>query len=289
MSPGRLAETPRKQLALMRRQYQWKLASVQTNASGYFTATVSAPTDNGGKHVIQVHYTNGTALPGVEIFTLEPSFKISSTNGAAGSPITIYATGLGIGVYSTNYHVMWDNKYLGYMTAVTTHGTANATIYSVGALGTHYIDIYQGYPGAAYLNPDQNPSSGNWFPPYLPYQATYNITSEPFSQTSASSAGFGSIVPILSLALVVSAFGLIPVMAFQKKKNGSFVSAIGKIGVIVVVVALLIGATGIYIAYTHYSSSTNSAISGYVPQVSICTYRKLLFRRPARHQARASQ
>ncbi len=163
---------------------QWKLANVQTNASGYFSAQVAAPVDNGGKHLIQVYGSNGSALPGGNIFTLEPSFKISSFSGPAGSPITIFATGLGIGVYSTNYHVMWDNKYFGYMTAVTTRGSANATIYAVGTLGTHYIDIYQGYPGAAYLNPDQNPSSGNWFPPYLPYQTTFTITSEPYSQTS---------------------------------------------------------------------------------------------------------
>ena len=239
---------------------QWKLARVQTNASGSFTAQVTAPADNGGKHVIQAYSVNGTTLPGEEIFTLEPSFKTSSSSGPAGSPITIFATGLGIGVYSTNYHVMWDNKYLGYMTAVTTHGTANATIYAVGSLGTHFIDIYQGYPGAAYLNPDQNPSSGNWYPPYLPYQTNYTITSEPFAQTSSGTATGTSILPVLSLALMVGGFGLIPVMAFQNKKNGFFASAIGRIGVIVVIAALLIVGTGAYLAYTHYSTSTQSGI-----------------------------
>jgi hypothetical protein len=248
---------------------QWKLTSVQTNASGSFTAQVTAPVDNGGKHVVQAYSANGTALPGEEIFTLEPSFKISSSSGASESPITIFATGLGIGVYSTNYHVMWDNKYLGYMTAVTTHGTANATIYAVGSIGTHYIDIYQGYPGAAYLNPDQNPSFGNWYPPYLPFQTNYTITSEPFTQTSSASAtGTSAILPILSLALVVGGLGLIPVMAFQKKKNGLFWSAIGRIRVVVIIAGLLIAGTGAYFVYTHYSTSTKTLTASYVPQVS---------------------
>jgi hypothetical protein len=249
---------------------QWKLANVHTNASGYFTAQVTAPVDNGGKHLIQVYGSNGTALPGGNIFTLEPSFKISSSSGPAGSPITIFATGLGIGVYSTNYHVMWDNKYLGYMTAVTTRGSANATIYAVGSMGIHYIDIYQGYPGAAYLNPDQNPSSGNWFPPYLPYQTTYTITSEPYSQTStgASASVLSIILPIVSIAAVLSAFGLIPVMAFQKSKNGFTSGAIGRVAVILVIVAILVGGVAIYVAYTNYSSSTTSATLSYVPQVS---------------------
>ena len=140
---------PTQTTGILATPFQWKLASVQTNTSGSFKVLVTAPADNGGKHVIQAYSANGTALPGVEIFTLEPSFTISNSSGPAGSPITIFATGLGIGVYSTNYHVMWDNKYLGYMTAVTTHGTANATIYAVGSLGAHYIDIYQGYPALA--------------------------------------------------------------------------------------------------------------------------------------------
>jgi hypothetical protein len=250
---------------------QWKLTSVQTNASGSFAVQVKVPTDNGGKHVIQAYSANGTALPGEGIFTLEPSFKISSSSGAAGSPITIYATGLGITVYATNYHVMWDNKYLGYLTAVTTHGTANATIYAVGSIGTHYIDIYQGYPGAAYLNPDQNPSSGNWYPPYLPYQTTYTITSEPFTQTSSAGAGGALVIlPILSIALVlVGAFVLVPLVAFQKRKNGRgfFTSGIGRIGVIVIIVALLVAGTALYFLYNYLTTSTKSSAK-YVPQVS---------------------
>lgn len=246
-----------------------KLAAVQTNASGSFSATVTAPVDNGGKHVIQAFSENGTALPGKELFTLEPSFKVSSSSGPAGSPITIFATGLGIGVYSTNYHVLWDNKYLGYMTAVTTHGTANATIYAVGSIGVHYIDIYQGYPGAAYLNPDQNPSSGNWYPPYLPYQSNYTITSEPFTQSVSSSAvGLPALIPILLLVVVFSSIGLVPVMAFQKKKDGTLTGAIGRAGVIILIAGVLILGGGAYFVYSHYSTSVKSPSAGYVPQAT---------------------
>jgi hypothetical protein len=250
----------------------WQLASIQTSSSGSFTITVTAPLDNGGKHTIQAYSTNGTALPDAEVFTLEPSFRISNSSGPAGSPITIFATGLGIGVYSTNYHVMWDDKYLGYLTAVTTHGTANATIYAVGSIGAHYIDIYQGYPGAGYLNPDQNPSSGNWYPPYLPYQTTYTITSEPFTQTSSAAvAGDSAILSILSLAMVAGAFVFTPVMAFRKKKtgNGFFTSAIGRIGVIIVIAAILIAGTGVYLFYNHSSSEVKSPTASYVQQVSV--------------------
>ena len=157
------------------------------------------------------------------------------------------------------------------MTAVTTHGTANATIYSVGSVGKYYIDIYQGYPGAGYLNPDQNPSSGNWYPPYLPYQTTYTITSEPFVQTSSAGAsGATAILPVLSLALVVGAFAFTPVMAFQKRKNGNsfFTGAVGRIAVAVVIAALVIAGTGVYLVYNN-STPTQSPAAGYVQQVSV--------------------
>jgi hypothetical protein len=246
------------------------LGSVETNSTGSFTVQVEAPIDNGGKHVIQMYALNGTALPGEDIFTLEPSFSISSGSGAAGSPLTIFAHGLGIGTYSTNYHVMWDNKYVGYMTAVTTHGEANATIYAVGSIGVHYIDIYQGYPGAGYLNPDQNPSSGNWYPPYLPFQTTYTITSEPYTVSSSSSAGAALILPIISLCLVGGAFILTPMAGLQKGKDANkyLKSGIGRLGIVLVVVAILVAGVAVYGIY-YKPSSTNTPSSNYVPEVSV--------------------
>lgn len=248
---------------------EWQLTTIQTSASGSFSVDITAPVDYGGTHTIQAYSTNGTALPGVDLFTVVPSFTISNSSGPAGSPITIFAKGLGIGDYSANYQVSWDNNYVGDMTAVTTHGEANATIYAVGSLGKHYIDIYEGYPGAGYLNPAQHPSDAIWFPPYIPYQTTYTITSEPYSDVSSSSTnGFSLILPIMALALVVSAFVLTPLMAFHKRKDGNdfFKSGLGRIGVIVIVVALLIAATGVVlIVYNHSSATTSSSIASYVP------------------------
>ena len=263
-----LAGNPTETTGMKAVPVEWQLANVETDSSGSFSVQVSAPVDNGGKHVIQAYSQNGTALTGLEIFALEPSFNISSLSGAVGSPITIFAHGLGLGIYSTNYHVMWDNKYIGYMTAVTTHGEANATIYATGSLGVHYIDIYQGYPGAAYLNPHQNPSPGNWYPPYLPFQATYKITSNPFVKSNSSVMGGSPFIALLSLSLIVCAFALVPVMASMKMGNRRNLGrAISRIGVILVIAALLIAAGGIY-AFFVYSPAA-SPVSSYVPQESV--------------------
>ncbi len=248
---------------------EWQLTTIQSNASGSFSVDITAPVDYGGAHTIQAYSTNGTALPGTDLFTVVPSFTISNSSGPAGAPITIFAKGLGITDYAANYQVSWDNNYVGDMTAVTTHGEANATIYAIGSLGKHYIDIYEGYPGAAYLNPAQHPSDAIWYPPYIPYQTTYTITSEPFSQVSTSSAGgFSLILSLLALALVVSAFALTPIMAFHKRKNDGdnfFKSALGKIGALVVIIALLIAATGVVVIVHNHSPATNSSVASYVP------------------------
>jgi len=275
---------------------QWKLTDVQTNASGSFTVQVTAPVDNGGPHAIQAYSTNGTALPGVEIFTLIPSFAISSTSGPAGSPIKVTANGLGYSAYSTSYHVLWDNKYFGYMTGVTTHGEGNFTFYAVGTVGLHYIDIYQGYPGPGYLNAEQIPSPSNlesYDPPYIPFHATYTITSGQVVSQSSSTALIA--LPLISLSIVLAAFVFTPIMAFQSRKSGKgfSTSAIGRIVVIVVIAALLIAGTGVYLVFNHSSTQTitqtttqtatltstqtitqsstqtTSATAGYVPQDSV--------------------
>ena len=252
---------------------QEKLASILTDSSGSFSLVVTAPADDGGKHVIQVYAVNGTALPNPAIFTLEPSFSISTSSGPAGTPIVVNAHGLGDGTYSTNYHVMWDNKYFGYMTAVTTHGEANFTFYAVGTVGVHYVDIYQGYPGPGYLNPDQNPSSGNWYPPYLPYQTTFTITSQPFAPATSSAGGFSMFLSILGVSLVAAAFILTPIMAFSGRNNGKenwYRRAIGKLGIIVVIAALVIAGTGVFLVYHQdVSKGPNiTSIASYVPQAT---------------------
>lgn len=269
-----------------------KLVSIQSDGSGSFSLTVSVPPDNSGSHLIQAFATNGNTTLSSASFTLKPSFSISSASGQAGSPIIVTAHGLGDSAYSTSYHVLWDNKYFGYMTGVTTHGEANFTFYAIGAAGIHYIDIYQGYPGPGYLNAEQIPYPSNlesYYPPLIPFHAQFTITSGQAIVKSGSITSFA--LPLISLGLVLSAFVLTPVIAFQSNKNGRGFStrAIGRISVIVVIAALLIAGTGVYLAFNNSSTQSvtetttltstqtvtqtwiqsTSATTGYTPQVSV--------------------
>lgn len=248
------------------------LGDVQSDDAGSFSVALSIPVDNGGNHLIQIHSDNASTSLGSASFTLEPSFAISSISGPAGSPITVTANGLGDGAYSTSYHVLWDNKYLGYMTGVTTHGEANFTLYAVGEVGVHYIDIYQGYPGPAYLNAEQIPSPSNlesWYPPLIPFHANYTITSSQFTSTGTSTSSI--VLPLFLLGLSIAALVSTPIMVFLGKKKGKGFSAnaFGRIGIILIVAALLLAGTGVFLALNNSTAPSTSTTVNYVPQVSV--------------------
>jgi hypothetical protein len=238
------------------------LATVQSDASGSFSAQVTVPRDYGGKKVILSYSANGTALDGKAVFTLEPSFHVSATGGQAGAPITVNASGLGYGQYSTNYHLLWDNREVGYMTGVTTNGEANFMFYASGAQGVHYIDIYEGYPGPAYLNPAQIPagaSSQAWFPPLIPFHAQFTITSGQPPQAASLAVPLG----IASLALVVAAplVSRVPALASGPDRRRG---AARRLGALLVSVALVMAGVALFLSFAFASSPQ----AGFTPQAS---------------------
>ncbi len=231
------------------------LASVKTDALGSFSVNITAPSDYGGQHTLQAVTSSGTTLPGNGIFTLEPSFHISPTSGPAGTPIEVTATGLGYGSYSTSYHLYWDNSYVGYFTAISTRGATNFTFYASGTLGTHYVEIYQGYPGPAYLNPQQGPPSSETqsvFPPYIPFHAQFDMTT---GQSSSSSDSVGSIgvASLLVVAAAVAACGLFITRIEPERRK-----AIAR-SVTVVIIIIVVAVTGVAGYLTLASSSTTSS------------------------------
>jgi len=250
------------------------LGSVQTNASGSFSAKIAVPSAFGGIHFIQAFLTNGTALPAKATFTLEPSFHFSPTSGPAGTPITFVATGLSDGLYSTSYHLYWDNGYVGYMTALSTGGNTNFTIYASGTPGTHFIQIYQGYPGPGYLNPQQGPPASETqsvFPPYIPFYANFTVTPEQVTAQSTTTDAFTT-----HGAAAIGSFALLGALVggafFVYRKEPEEREAISRaIVAVVIVVIVVVAGLGIYAATggSGAASSTNSssqASSG--PQVT---------------------
>jgi hypothetical protein len=132
-----------------------ELASVTTDSAGAFHTGFSVLEDFGGSHdiVARVDGKFATKMG----FTVQPSFSVSAMSGPVGMPLDITATGLGYRAQEGLWEVSWDNGFTGYMTAVTTHGTALAQIRIAGPPGPHVLKIWRNFRGIPYLNPHQGP------------------------------------------------------------------------------------------------------------------------------------
>jgi hypothetical protein len=246
--------------------FQRTLGSVQTDATGAFSTQIVAPADFGGQHFIQAFLPNGTALPPKATFTLEPSFRITPASGPAGTPISVSATGLSDSLYSTSYHLSWDNAYVGYMTALSSGGATNFTLYASGTPGTHYVDIYQGYPGPAYLNPQQGPPASETqsiFPPYIPFHANFTITPEQVTPNGASTSTTGLDV---RGSTAFGSFALLAVLAggslFVSRKEPDKRRAVSRAITAGVIIALVVVAGvgyGVGLSMASGPSATNSS------------------------------
>jgi hypothetical protein len=257
---------------------QTTLGTAQTNSTGSFSAQIAVPTDYGGTHFIQAFLANGTALPAKATFILEPSFTFSPKSGPDGTPIAFKATGLGYGLYSTSYYLSWDNSIAGYMTALSSAGATSFTIYASGSSGTHYVSIYQGYPGPGYLNPQQGPPSSetqSTFPPYVPFYANFTVTPEQVVPQSASSTATAAFVRDSG---AYGSFALLAALAggalFVAKKEPDERRAISRtVAAVVIVIIVAVAGIGIYAAMGSSgaaSSTTQSSSSqtSSVPQVT---------------------
>ena len=233
----------------------YKLGSTQSNASGSFSVKITVPSDYGGSHNIQAYAENGTAISPVSAFTLAPSFHVSSTSGPDASPINIVAEGLGTGIYSTSYQLYWDNNYVGYMTGVSTGGTANFTIYASGTPGLHSISVYEGGNGPGYLNVAQAPPSASYYdPPYIPFHANFTVTPENVVAQSSSSSSPGAAgarftgtqsTALASFVLIASLAGGSLFVARKSPKERKAVSRVA--AAVIVVLLLVIAGMGAYI------------------------------------------
>lgn len=223
---------------------EYVIASVKSDSSGTFDAQIKVPYDFGGQHYITAFVKGNNTEMGKAMFTLLPSFSISSNEGLEGTPITIQAYGLGRRFYTTNWHVLWDNKYVGYVSAITTQGNATFTVTAVGGVGTHYIDIYEGYPGPAYLNIHQSPPNPVYYnPPTIPFHAEFTITPPAgiASRETIETLALGSLGLILATMILTS---------FISRKNDSQKTRMRTISSFVAVIAIILSGIVLFSAYS---------------------------------------
>jgi len=146
------------------------LDTVQTDASGALEASFVVPDDYGFGHDVGLIDAAGV-LRNKALIRVGMQVSVTPESGPVGTPITIEVKGMGWQSLEDTRTILYDNRYVGFMSAVTTRGTARATIPATGAVGPHHIEINRGAYTFPYLNPDQSPR-----PDILTYEATFTIT-----------------------------------------------------------------------------------------------------------------
>ena len=131
------------------------LATAKTDASGAFSAAMTAPKDFGGIHDIYA------VIDGVQVakggFLLERQVLISPRKGPVGTPITVTVNGMGSPTYESVGALLWDNRYAGAVSANTTRGVTTFKIRAAGKPGVHWIEYAGSSHTVPYLNMLQGP------------------------------------------------------------------------------------------------------------------------------------
>ena len=133
----------------------YRIARPRSDAAGNINTEFTAPDDFGFGHDVVLQ--KGTRLYTQANFSIDLSVEVSPTSGPLGTPITIQMKGVGWRELENSWTLVYDNAFTGWLSSVTTQGTAKFTIPATGGLGTHVIAFIHGEFTFPYLNPEQNP------------------------------------------------------------------------------------------------------------------------------------
>ncbi len=124
------------------------------DAQGRLVASFSVPEDIGGVHRIAAIAGGHEVAEGQ--FQLLFSATLAPLRGPVGTPIEITIHGVGPAPWNAEA-LRYDNRYTGFISAVTTHGTAHVRIRAAGGPGPHVIELHSASNATPYLNAQQGP------------------------------------------------------------------------------------------------------------------------------------
>jgi hypothetical protein len=136
----------------------YEIAKVRSDGSGRATASFIAPEDYGFLHNIALQ--QGSRLFTQVAFNLDMTIEVSPKSGPPGTPIKVDVKGIGYRSLYNSWDVVYDNNFTGWISSVTTKGSASFTIPATGGPGLHVIEVLHGELTVPYRNPEQNPAPG---------------------------------------------------------------------------------------------------------------------------------
>lgn len=132
------------------------LATVRADGSGGIATKVEVPLDYGGAHDVRGR-VGGQELSQASL-TIMPTFSMAPREGPVGTPVELKIVGVDWRTNINTWHVLYDNRYLGFMSAVTTRGVATAHFRAAGPLGERPVSVWHNsFNPIPYLNWRQGP------------------------------------------------------------------------------------------------------------------------------------
>ncbi len=134
----------------------YEMARVTSDSAGRLEAAFVTPEDFGFVHDIVLQ--KGDRLYTQAAYSVDMTVEITPENGPVGTPINVEVRGIGYRDLERSWNVLYDNRFTGWASAVTTQGSASFTIPATGHVGHHLVEVIHGQFGATYRNQEQSPS-----------------------------------------------------------------------------------------------------------------------------------
>ena len=128
---------------------------VRTNGAGRLAAAFTVPDDFGFLHDVVLQ--RGERLFIQAGFSVDMAVSLWPASGPVGTPITVKVRGIGWRPLENSWTLLYDNHFTGWISAVTTAGSASFTIPATGRPGVHVLDILHGAFTFPYRNMQQSP------------------------------------------------------------------------------------------------------------------------------------
>ena len=133
----------------------YEMARVRSDADGRLRATFETPEDFGFLHDVVLQ--QGDRLMTQVGYSIDMSVEISPKSGPPGTLITVDVKGIGYRNLEMSWNLLYDNRFTGWASAVTTHGSGSLTIPATGHVGDHVIEVLHGQFAFPYRNQQQSP------------------------------------------------------------------------------------------------------------------------------------
>lgn len=131
------------------------IAVVTTDADGSFSEDFVTPDDFGFLHDLTLQQDR--RLLNQTGYSVDLTMTLSPEEGPLGTPITVEVHGLGWRYLENSWTLVYGNSFTGWLSSVTTNGTAKFTVPATGAVGTQVLRLVHAGFTYPYLNPEQNP------------------------------------------------------------------------------------------------------------------------------------